>query len=244
VTDDIPELDLVASRSVEDLSDYWLSQAVIQFIDSLGATAERSLKAALEGEQDQRPGFGYFQARLVGARHSMVFSAFAAEAYVNRFLHNRLSGRDLKTALDMRPPAEKFAAGTRLALGKTLFPRDDPTYQSLKALFALRNRLVHARPRPIEPEEVLDQRAYRDFNPLATLDYLVTVASAARTLLAAHDPPAASGVTELALYLPAMRGVAEGVTQDPIPSEAEVRAEVEEAKAAHPQFFLDTDASS
>jgi hypothetical protein len=69
--------------------------------------------------------------RLTGARLSVMFSALAAEAYINRILHNRLSGGDLKTAMNIRPPAEKFAAGTRLALGQTLFPRDEDIYERL-----------------------------------------------------------------------------------------------------------------
>jgi hypothetical protein len=82
--------------------------------------------------------FAYFMARLTGARRSVMFSALAAEAYINRFLHNRLSGGDLKTAMNIRRPAEKFAAGTRLALGQTLFPRDEDIYERLEALFTLR----------------------------------------------------------------------------------------------------------
>lgn len=240
--DEFPQVDFLAEGSVEDLSDYWLSQAFIQFIESLGASAERSLKAALAGDQDLRPGFGYFSARLNGARHSMVFSAFAAEAYINRFLHNRLAGGDLKTALEIRPPAEKFAVGTKLALGKTLFPREEQTYQGLKVLFGLRNRLVHAKPREIEPEEVLGQRAYKDFNPLGALVHLTTVARAARVLLAALEPPVQSQLTEFATYLPAMREIARRVTDAPIPTPEEIRAEIAEAQAAHPQFFLDTSA--
>ena len=116
-----PPVSASTAGSVEDLSDVWLWQAVAQLVQSFGGGAERSLRAMMEGRYDDRPGVAYFNARLTGARLSMMFSAFAAAAYINRFLHNRLSGRDLETALRIRPPAEKFAAGTRLALGQTLF---------------------------------------------------------------------------------------------------------------------------
>lgn len=194
----------------------------------------------MEGRYDDRPGVAYFMARLTGARLSMMFSAFAAEAYINRFLHNRLSGRDLKTALRIRPPAEKFAAGTRLALGQTLFPRDEDIYEQLQTLFTLRNRLVHARPRQIEPEEVLGEQAYAEFNPLAAYDYVEVVARAAKRLLESHDPPASALAPEQLLEgLPLLRPIAEHVTAARIPTRDQMLAELAEARAAHPQFFLD-----
>jgi hypothetical protein len=209
-------------------------------VESFGAIAERSLKAALEGRYDDRPGVTYFTARLNGARLSMMFSAFAAEAYINRFLHNRLSGGDLKTALAIRPPAEKFAVGTRLALGQTLFPRDEDIYERLQALFTLRNRLVHARPREVEPEEVLGEQAYKEFNPVAAYRYLEVVAQAATRLLEAHEPPASTlAATQLLENLPSLRPLAERVTAAPIPTGEEMRAELAEARAAHPHFFLE-----
>jgi hypothetical protein len=183
-----------AQRSFEDLSEHWLWQSFCQLIQSFGGDSEASLKSLLEGSNDEHFGLAYFTTRLNGARLSMVLSAFAAEASANRFLHNRLSGHDLKTALAIRPPAEKFAVGTRLALGQTLFPRDDEIYRQLSSLFVLRNRLVHSRPRQIEAEEVLGVGAYKEFNPLAALDYLNIVSRAAQTLLEArtHTRPSRS----------------------------------------------------
>ncbi len=228
-------------NSVEDLSDVWLWQAVTYLVQSFGGGAERSLKAAMEGRYDDRPGAAYFTARLTGARLSMMFSAFAAEAYINRFLHNRLSGGDLNTALGIRPVVEKFAAGTRLALGETLFPRDEDIYERLKTLFALRNRLVHAQPRQVEPEEVLGEQAYKEFNPVAAYDYLEVVARAATRLLEAHDPAAnATTAQQLLEGLPKLGPIAEHITAVPIPTREELVAELAEARAAHPHFFLDT----
>ena len=199
----------------------------------------------MEGRYDDRPGIAYFMARLTGARLSMLFSAFAAEAYINRFLHNRLSGRDLKTALRIGPPAEKFAAGTRLALGQTLFPRDEDIYERLQTLFTLRNRLVHARRREIEPEEVLGERAYEEFNPLAAYDHVEVVARAAKRLLDAHDPPASALAPEQLLEsLPLLRPIAENVTAAPTPSREQMLAELSEARAAHPQFFLSSESAA
>jgi hypothetical protein len=228
--------------SVEDMSDAWLLQALAYLVQSFGGGAERSLKAAMEGRYDDRLGVAYFTARLTGARLSMMFSAFAAEAYINRFLHNHLSGGDLNTALGIRPVVEKFTAGTRLALGETLFPRDEDIHERLRALFALRNRLVHAQPREVEPEEVLGEQAYKEFNPVAAHDYLEVVARAATRLLEAHDPPANAATPQQLLEgLPKLRPIAEHVTAAPIPTREELLAELAEAQAAHPQFFLETE---
>jgi hypothetical protein len=109
-----------------------------------------------------------------------------------------------------RTTAKKFAAGTRLALGQTLFPRDEDIYERLHALFTLRNRLVHARPREVEAEEVLGEQSYKGFNPLAAYEHLEVVAHAAKRLLEAHDPPASALAPEQLLDgLPLLRPIAE-----------------------------------
>ncbi|MGA9762635.1 MAG: hypothetical protein WBQ14_09445 [Gaiellaceae bacterium] len=228
-----------AQWSVEDLSEHWLWQSFSQLIGSFGGTAEASLKSVVEGTNDERFGLAYFTARLNGARLSMALSAFAAEASINRFLHNRLSGHDLKTAIAIRPPAEKFAVGTRLALGESLFPRDEEIYGKLKTLFTLRNRLVHAKPRQVEAEEVLGASAYEEFNPLVALDHLAIVSKAAQTLLEAHTPPADTYAPKQILAgCQMMRPLAEKVTARPIPTREEVLAEIAEMRASHPQYFL------
>jgi hypothetical protein len=117
--------------SVEDLSDVWLWQALAQLVQVVRRYCRGQPEGGDGGKERAPFGVAYFMVRLTGARLSVMFSALAAEAYINRILHNRLSGGDLKTAMNIRPPAEKFAAGTRLALGQTLFPRDEDIYERL-----------------------------------------------------------------------------------------------------------------
>jgi hypothetical protein len=240
MTENTPNVDLpLVGKSVEDLSDLWLMQALSQLVQSFGATAEGRLATLFHGKRQEEYGIAHFVMRLNGSRMTVILSAFAAEAYINRFLHNRLVGGDLKTATAIRPPAEKFTVGTQLALGATLFPRDEPTYERLKQLFTLRNRLAHARPRPVEQEEVLGERAYEDFNPLAAHGHLETVAQAAHVLLGAQEPPASVLVVEQVLEgLPALRRIAERMAAIPVPTRDELSAEIAEARAAHPRYFL------
>lgn len=147
--------------AADDLSDMWLMQSFIEFLGSLGFTAEASLSAALSGQNDRHIGLAYFMTRLNGSRKSIAFAAFAAEAFINRLLHNHLIGKDAETALRIRPVVEKFSVGSRMALGTTLFPRDEALYPELSKLFNRRNRLVHAEPRKISVGEFFGESLRR-----------------------------------------------------------------------------------
>lgn len=83
------------------------------------------------------------QARF--ARNSSLFSAFAAEAYVNEFLRKRLPRSDFNT-IDRLPTVEKYLVGVALAGHKELFQRSSEPAQTLKLLFDTRNALAHPRP--------------------------------------------------------------------------------------------------
>jgi hypothetical protein len=83
--------------------------------------------------------------RRSAARSSVLFSALAADAYVNEFLGFYLSGRDLE-AIDRQNPRDKYATGTKLASGATVFERGEEPLQTLGELFKLRDKLVHPKP--------------------------------------------------------------------------------------------------
>jgi hypothetical protein len=78
-------------------------------------------------------------------RSSVLFSALAAEAYVNEFLARFLTGRDLD-AVDRMSTVDKYVVGTHLATGETLFSRDTQPAQTIGELFKLRHKLVHPKP--------------------------------------------------------------------------------------------------
>lgn len=107
------------------------------------------------------------------ARNCILFSAFAAEAYVNGFLSERLSGSDFD-AVDRLPTIDKYVVGVAYAEGTTVFRRNANPGQALKVLFELRNALVHPKPgKQIDLAKV---------SPYGAAKYLVSVAQAAREL--------------------------------------------------------------
>ena len=83
--------------------------------------------------------------RVKLSRRAILYSAFAAEAFVNEFMTMYFDGRDLET-LDRLATVEKYVLVPRVALGETLFDRATEPTQTLRRLFALRSTLVHPKP--------------------------------------------------------------------------------------------------
>jgi hypothetical protein len=119
--------------------------------------------------------------RVALCRRTMLYSAFAAESFVNEFMAMYFDGQDLKT-LDRLSTVEKYVVATRMALGKALFNRGGEPIQKLQRLFKLRDLLVH--PKPGKGLSVPDPIAGDpDFNPREAAILLVAVATAAEVLL-------------------------------------------------------------
>jgi len=76
---------------------------------------------------------------------AVLFSAFAAESYVNEFLGAHFAAADFD-AVDRMNPINKYVIGTRFGAGEDIFLRDRPPIPTLKRLFKLRDRLVHPKP--------------------------------------------------------------------------------------------------
>ncbi len=74
------------------------------------------------------------------ARRSVLFSALAAEAYVNEFLAHHLGGQDL-AAIDRMTTVNKYVIGIRLATGEAIFSREAEPVQTISALFKHRDKL-------------------------------------------------------------------------------------------------------
>jgi hypothetical protein len=105
------------------------------------------------------------------ARNCILFSALAAEAYVNAFLDGRVTGSDLD-ALDRLPTVEKYVIGVTYAEGAVVFERGAEPIQTLKRLFGTRDALVH--PKPGRKAVV---------TPDAAAQFLVATATAAQRLI-------------------------------------------------------------
>lgn len=127
----------------------------------------------------------FAQTRQLGlARTSILFSALAAEAYVNRFLNDNLKAADFD-AIEKMPTIEKYVLGTEFALKRKVFARNQEPAQSVGALFKLRHDLVHPKAKRVEFDRgrLMDSR-FEQFNPYAAGNFLVAVAFAAATLYA------------------------------------------------------------
>lgn len=113
------------------------------------------------------------------ARTSILFAALAAEAYVNTYLGNALTGPDFE-AVDRLPTLEKFVLGPELVLGRRLFSRGDNPGQAIGDLFRLRHQLVHPKGGKVRVERgtLMDPR-FESFNAEAAARFIVEVAAAA-----------------------------------------------------------------
>jgi hypothetical protein len=115
----------------------------------------------------------------------VLYTAFAAEAYVNEFLAVTLKGHPKKdqAAIDRFSTLNKYVFGTHLALGEPLFQRHDPWIKTLTELFDLRDELVHPRPGfgpsgLTKPKGGFEKR----FEPQPITTYLVIVAALATVM--------------------------------------------------------------
>lgn len=122
--------------------------------------------------------------RVRWSRISMVFSAFAAEGYVNRALLEALPARDF-AALDKLSTVDKYAVGGRLAFGKTMFDRGAEPLQSIAALFDVRNEMAHPKPKSttISREELFAGPEVEIYSATAAVRFAVGVAEAANLLV-------------------------------------------------------------
>jgi hypothetical protein len=130
------------------LSGFYLRQAV----DSFGRSGDaQALYGQLYGRSDldsTQKAVALIdgqRVRMESRLQAVLFSALAAESYVNEFLGGHLTGGDFK-AVDRMSPVDRYVVGTRLGAGKEIFQRDRPPIPALRQLFKLRNRLVHPKP--------------------------------------------------------------------------------------------------
>jgi hypothetical protein len=116
---------------------------------------------------------------------SALFTAFAAEAYVNDFLdvHLRHTVSDARFAkIDRWSTRHKYLDGVKRAYGR-LFWEGDEVMPAIEELFDLRNRLAHARP-GVGPAMAgtRDPDWRREYPPSRVARWLVAVAGAADSL--------------------------------------------------------------
>jgi hypothetical protein len=89
-------------------------------------------------------------------RHAMlvvIFSALTLEAFINHYAIDNFSKLYLKHYLDKLDPVSKWVVIPKLVLGRTL-DTDGRSFQLLKRLFLLRNKLVHYKTKIIPFDEL------------------------------------------------------------------------------------------
>lgn len=117
---------------------------------------------------------------------AVLFTAFAAEAFVNNFLdvHNlksQVSATKFRT-LDRGSTVHKYVEGVALAY-EPLFGPDDEVVPSISELFDVRNTLVHARPGVGPPLAYMPDPTWRSmYPPTKVAQWLVAVAGAAELM--------------------------------------------------------------
>lgn len=116
--------------------------------------------------------------RVALSRRALLYAAFAAEAYINECLWERLATAD-RDALDRLATVEKFMIVPRLAFGRAVLDRGTEPGQRLRWLFKRRDELVHPKPRKGPPRLEYHPEAH---NPTDAARCIVAVAHAATVL--------------------------------------------------------------
>lgn len=115
-----------------------------------------------------------------------LFTAFAAEAFVNNFLHihdleSRLSATKFKN-LDRGSTVRKYVEGVATAY-EPLFEPNDEVMPAISELFAIRHKLVHARPGIGSPTAYMPDPTWRSmYPPTNVAKWLIAVAGAAELM--------------------------------------------------------------
>jgi hypothetical protein len=115
-----------------------------------------------------------------------LFIAFAAEAFVNNFLHvhdlkSRVSATKFKN-LDRGSTVQKFVEAVAIAY-EPLFRPNDEVISAISELFDLRHKLVHARPGIGPPTAYMPDPTWRSmYPPTKVAQWLIAVAGAAELM--------------------------------------------------------------
>jgi hypothetical protein len=126
--------------------------------------------------------------RIKSCRRAVLYSSFAAEAFINSFIAATLSKRD-RSLIDRNRTIDKYILGPRLALTEDLSELEQrEELQTLERLFAIRNRLVHPKPRELTGI-VRGAAKWRsdDYSPANVADFLIAVGDEAYTLSLLHE---------------------------------------------------------
>jgi hypothetical protein len=126
--------------------------------------------------------------RIKACRDCVLYSAFAAEAFINSFIAATLPTRD-RERIERNRTVDKYVLGPRLAVTADLFELEQREELAvLKRLFTLRNKLVHPKPRQLaEIERVGASRwRYDEYKPSKAAEFVTAVGEEAYLLSQLH----------------------------------------------------------
>lgn len=166
--------------------------------------------------------------RLSAARTAVLFAAIAVEAAINYYAADSLLPADRKLVDNLKTD-QKLLLVPRLAGRGELFADDKDPIGSVRALFALRNRIAHPK---VGPKSVAQLNS-EDFTPAEVCTHLVGAARAIAILTEDQDPDAPPGFARaLADSHERLRDLAKAWTEPPTPATARARLIADIAKAA------------
>ncbi len=129
---------------------------------------------------------------------SVIFSALTLEAFINNYAIERFSRSYFDNHLDKLSPVSKWILIPKLITGKAL-DTDGQSYERLKELFKLRDRLVHYKTRRKKVSEIVEEEDWVTENHSA--DAILTVESILNEL-STIDPSSESDWIESAKHDP------------------------------------------
>ncbi len=129
------------------------------------------------------------QRRLWLLRDAGLFAALSAEAYANEVLSELLVPSDA-AAIDRLPTMEKLLLGPKLAGKEPALDRGTKLLQTIRALFKVRDALVHPRPgSPTARFQYITDDDEKLIGPRVTGVYIVAVAGVMAVLDPLRPPP-------------------------------------------------------
>lgn len=220
-----------------ELGDLWLGKAVHHLlvacdvtepaVEELIAGVTPSFVAAMSVSADA------FLQRLDESRLSILFTAMAAESYVNRYIHTHAAPD--QSVLGDLAPVDRFNVAPRLA-GRDVFPRGFLAFGRLEELFRLKDELVRSRYRPGAASDLAAQLFDR-FNP-ASAQLMLTAGAQAAIALGELDHRYLAVPSRALNVAQALAARAEAASTIPVPTADELEAAARRNEVRFPEDMI------
>lgn len=157
------------------------------------------------------------------ARHSILFAALAAEAYINAIASEHIGDHEAE-ALDQLRPAAKWQIIPRIAFGEIVFTPGTEPLQSIAQLFRLRNRLVHVKRGEWLSVGPGKPARYDTYNPYEAARLLIRTLRGIGELETRSGRPVDDGMEYVSIsHLETLLPAARAISNFPLPSEDELQ---------------------